>query len=159
VCAGAADLLDHTPRNVQHLEILYRRGSAAGLAHTSRGRPPQPSSTAGARARQDSRAGTHPLRRLQRPPCLLETHRTERPFLILAPFLREWECRQRARAVRCPAVPCPDLKQGIEGRVSVRRARRRRRRPRRWRTTLRRASGATRSRRPSRLSQRRHVPW
>src|SRR5271157_5888510 len=46
-CARAAELLDLTPRHVQRLKARYRQGSAAALAHASRGRPsprrlPQP---------------------------------------------------------------------------------------------------------------------
>src|SRR5271167_2050413 len=38
-CARAAELLDLTPRHVQRLKARYRQGSAAALAHVSRGRP------------------------------------------------------------------------------------------------------------------------
>jgi transposase len=38
-CARAAELLDLTPRHVQRLKARYRLGSAAALAHASRGRP------------------------------------------------------------------------------------------------------------------------
>jgi transposase len=38
-CARAAELLDLTPRHVQRLKVRYRQGSAAALAHASRGRP------------------------------------------------------------------------------------------------------------------------
>src|SRR5271169_1452688 len=38
-CARAAELLDLTPRHVQRLKARYRQGSAAALAHASRGRP------------------------------------------------------------------------------------------------------------------------
>ena len=46
-CARAAELLDLTPRHIQRLKARYRQGSAAALAHASRGRPsprrfPQP---------------------------------------------------------------------------------------------------------------------
>ena len=46
-CARAAELLDLTPRHVKRLKARYRQGSAAALAHASRGRPsrrrlPQP---------------------------------------------------------------------------------------------------------------------
>src|SRR5712691_977115 len=38
-CARAAELLDLTPRQVKRLKARYRLGSAAALAHASRGRP------------------------------------------------------------------------------------------------------------------------
>jgi transposase len=38
-CARAAELLDLTPRHVKRLKARYRLGSAAALAHASRGRP------------------------------------------------------------------------------------------------------------------------
>src|SRR5580658_4613735 len=38
-CARAAELLDLTPRQIKRLKARYRRGSAAALAHASRGRP------------------------------------------------------------------------------------------------------------------------
>jgi transposase len=38
-CARAAELLDLTPRHVKRLKARYRQGSAAALAHVSRGRP------------------------------------------------------------------------------------------------------------------------
>jgi transposase len=38
-CARAADLLAITPRHVKRLKARYRQGSAAALAHASRGRP------------------------------------------------------------------------------------------------------------------------
>jgi transposase len=38
-CARAAKLLDVTPRHVKRLKARYRQGSAAALAHASRGRP------------------------------------------------------------------------------------------------------------------------
>lgn len=38
-CARAAELLGITPRHVKRLKARYRRGSAAALAHASRGRP------------------------------------------------------------------------------------------------------------------------
>jgi transposase len=38
-CARAAELLDLTPRQVHRLKVRYRQGSAAALAHASRGRP------------------------------------------------------------------------------------------------------------------------
>jgi transposase len=38
-CARAAELLDLTPRHIQRLKVRYRQGSAAALAHASRGRP------------------------------------------------------------------------------------------------------------------------
>jgi transposase len=38
-CARAAELLDLTPRQVKRLKVRYRQGSAAALAHASRGRP------------------------------------------------------------------------------------------------------------------------
>jgi len=38
-CARAAELLDLTPRHVKRLKARYRQGSAAALAHASRGRP------------------------------------------------------------------------------------------------------------------------
>ena len=38
-CARAAELLDLTPRHVKRLKARYRLGSAAALAHVSRGRP------------------------------------------------------------------------------------------------------------------------
>jgi len=38
-CARAAELLDLTPRHVKRLKARYRQGSAAALAHGSRGRP------------------------------------------------------------------------------------------------------------------------
>src|SRR5271155_4541384 len=38
-CARAAELLDLTPRHVKRLNARYRLGSAAALAHASRGRP------------------------------------------------------------------------------------------------------------------------
>jgi len=38
-CARAAELLEITPRHVQRLKARYRQGSAAALAHASRGRP------------------------------------------------------------------------------------------------------------------------
>jgi transposase len=38
-CARAAELLQITPRHVQRLKVRYRLGSAAALAHASRGRP------------------------------------------------------------------------------------------------------------------------
>jgi len=46
-CARAAELLDLTPRHIKRLKARYRQGSAAALAHASRGRPsprrlPQP---------------------------------------------------------------------------------------------------------------------
>jgi len=46
-CARAAELLDLSPRQVKRLKSRYRQGSAAALAHVSRGRPsprrlPQP---------------------------------------------------------------------------------------------------------------------
>jgi len=46
-CARAAELLALTPRHVKRLKARYRQGSAAALAHASRGRPshrrlPQP---------------------------------------------------------------------------------------------------------------------
>jgi transposase len=37
-CARAAELLDLTPRHIKRLKTRYRRGSAAALAHVSRGR-------------------------------------------------------------------------------------------------------------------------
>jgi transposase len=37
-CARAAELLDLTPRHIKRLKSRYRRGSAAALAHVSRGR-------------------------------------------------------------------------------------------------------------------------
>jgi transposase len=46
-CARAAELLDLSPRHIKRLKLRYRQGSAAALAHVSRGRPshlriPQP---------------------------------------------------------------------------------------------------------------------
>lgn len=38
-CARAAELLDLSPRHVKRLKSRYRQGSAAALAHVSRGRP------------------------------------------------------------------------------------------------------------------------
>ncbi|MGA8554389.1 MAG: ISNCY family transposase [Candidatus Acidiferrales bacterium] len=38
-CARAAALLDLTPRQIKRLKARYRHGSAAALAHASRGRP------------------------------------------------------------------------------------------------------------------------
>ena len=38
-CARAAELLKITPRHVKRLKARYRLGSAAALAHASRGRP------------------------------------------------------------------------------------------------------------------------
>jgi transposase len=38
-CARAAELLDLTPRHIKRLKVRYRQGSAAALAHASRGRP------------------------------------------------------------------------------------------------------------------------
>ena len=38
-CARAAELLDLSPRHVKRLKSRYRHGSAAALAHASRGRP------------------------------------------------------------------------------------------------------------------------
>ena len=38
-CARAAELLALSPRHVQRLKSRYRQGSAAALAHGSRGRP------------------------------------------------------------------------------------------------------------------------
>jgi transposase len=38
-CARAAELLDLTPRHIKRLKARYRQGSAAALAHASRGRP------------------------------------------------------------------------------------------------------------------------
>ena len=38
-CAKAAEMLDLTPRHVKRLKARYRQGSAAALAHASRGRP------------------------------------------------------------------------------------------------------------------------
>lgn len=38
-CARAAELLAVTPRQIQRLKARYRQGSAAALAHASRGRP------------------------------------------------------------------------------------------------------------------------
>src|SRR5579862_3464306 len=38
-CARAAELLDLSPRHVKRLKARYRLGSAAALAHASRGRP------------------------------------------------------------------------------------------------------------------------
>ena len=38
-CARAAELLDLSPRQVKRLKARYRQGSAAALAHASRGRP------------------------------------------------------------------------------------------------------------------------
>ena len=38
-CARAAELLDVTPRHIKRLKARYRQGSAAALAHASRGRP------------------------------------------------------------------------------------------------------------------------
>src|ERR1700722_4416433 len=38
-CARAAQLLDLSPRHVKRLKSRYRQGSAAALAHVSRGRP------------------------------------------------------------------------------------------------------------------------
>ena len=38
-CARAAELLDLSPRHVKRLKARYRQGSAAALAHVSRGRP------------------------------------------------------------------------------------------------------------------------
>ena len=38
-CARAAELLALTPRHIQRLKARYRHGSAAALAHASRGRP------------------------------------------------------------------------------------------------------------------------
>src|SRR5450755_227172 len=37
-CARAAELLDLTPRHIKRLKARYRQGSAAALAHVSRGR-------------------------------------------------------------------------------------------------------------------------
>jgi len=37
-CARAAELLDLTPRQIKRLKSRYRQGSAAALAHVSRGR-------------------------------------------------------------------------------------------------------------------------
>ena len=38
-CARAAELLDLSPRHIKGLKSRYRQGSAAALAHVSRGRP------------------------------------------------------------------------------------------------------------------------
>jgi transposase len=38
-CARAAELLDLSPRHIKRLKARYRQGSAAALAHASRGRP------------------------------------------------------------------------------------------------------------------------
>src|SRR5487761_477011 len=38
-CARAAELLDLSPRHIKRLKARYRLGSAAALAHASRGRP------------------------------------------------------------------------------------------------------------------------
>ena len=38
-CARAAELLALSPRHIQRLKLRYRQGSAAALAHVSRGRP------------------------------------------------------------------------------------------------------------------------
>jgi transposase len=38
-CARAAELLDLSPRHIKRLKSRYRQGSAAALAHVSRGRP------------------------------------------------------------------------------------------------------------------------
>jgi transposase len=38
-CARAAELLDLSPRQIKRLKACYRQGSAAALAHASRGRP------------------------------------------------------------------------------------------------------------------------
>src|SRR5271167_4502039 len=38
-CARAAELLAVTPRHIKRLKARYRQGSAAALAHASRGRP------------------------------------------------------------------------------------------------------------------------
>jgi transposase len=38
-CARAAELLDLSPRQIKRLKSRYRQGSAAALAHASRGRP------------------------------------------------------------------------------------------------------------------------
>ena len=38
-CARAAELLDLSPRHIKRLKSRYRQGSAAALAHASRGRP------------------------------------------------------------------------------------------------------------------------
>ena len=38
-CVRAAELLDLTPRHIKRLKARYRQGSAAALAHASRGRP------------------------------------------------------------------------------------------------------------------------
>src|SRR5216683_8350860 len=38
-CAGAAELLDLSPRHVKRLKARYRQGGEAAMAHASRGRP------------------------------------------------------------------------------------------------------------------------
>ena len=38
-CTSAAELLDLSPRHIKRLKARYRQGSAAALAHVSRGRP------------------------------------------------------------------------------------------------------------------------
>src|ERR1700691_5750259 len=38
-CARAAELPDLSPRHIKRLKARYRQGSAAALAHVSRGRP------------------------------------------------------------------------------------------------------------------------
>jgi transposase len=38
-CAGAAELLDLSPRQVKRLKSRYRQGGEAAMAHASRGRP------------------------------------------------------------------------------------------------------------------------
>src|ERR1039458_1536857 len=38
-CARAAELLDLSPRHIKRLKARYRQGSAAALAHASRGLP------------------------------------------------------------------------------------------------------------------------
>ena len=50
-CARAAELLDLTPRHVKRLKARYRQGSAAALAHASRGRPSHRRLTQRVRAR------------------------------------------------------------------------------------------------------------
>ena len=78
-CARAAELLDLTPRHIKRLKARYRQGSAAALAHASRGRPSHRRLPEPTRARI-LRPGAHALRRLQRSPSLRKARRAGRPL-------------------------------------------------------------------------------
>ena len=133
-CARAAELLDLSPRHVKRLKSSYRQGSAAALAHVSRGRPspgarrkPYASASWNWRARA-TMAGSRST--IAIPGSIIPTLREGDIFTLLQQFGNG--CRVRESSRFCATTRRQALRQGLFGWRSMRDRKRRGVRPR-WR--------------------------